>query len=191
MVVVRKGRTCREHARKGATSFYNSDRLPSTPGACVPSTRLGLAQSRWVPSLTVDSKPSAVRRSASAPLDVTERDPRDAAGLLLGRLTVLPALVLLPFLLTSFPLLLIGLLQARPGDRALAGAYRGDRSVCLAADSLGDRGGRLGHGGRGPGEAHAALGAVVAGGDLGRLRHLPGGLPLPVRHRSARRRRRT
>jgi hypothetical protein len=64
--------------------------------------------------LTVDSKPSAVRRSASAPLDVTERDPRDAAGLLLGRLTVLPALVLLPFLLTSFPLLLIGYFKPIP-----------------------------------------------------------------------------
>jgi hypothetical protein len=64
--------------------------------------------------LTVDSKPSAVRRSASAPLDVTERDPRDAAGLLLGRLTVLPALVLLPFLLTSFPLLLIGYFKPVP-----------------------------------------------------------------------------
>src|SRR5579859_6869415 len=75
---------------------------------------LGLAQSRWVPSLTVDSKPPAVRRGASAPLDLTERDPRDSAGLLLGRLTVLPALVILPFLLTSFPLLLIGYFKPVP-----------------------------------------------------------------------------
>ena len=45
---------------------------------------------------------------------MTERDPRDAAGLLLGRLTVLPALVLLPFLLTSFPLLLIGYFKPVP-----------------------------------------------------------------------------
>jgi hypothetical protein len=45
---------------------------------------------------------------------MTERDPRDAAGLLLGRLTALPALVLLPFLLTSFPLLLIGYFKPIP-----------------------------------------------------------------------------
>jgi hypothetical protein len=45
---------------------------------------------------------------------VTERDPRDSAGLLLGRLTALPALVLLPFLLTSFPLLLIGYFKPIP-----------------------------------------------------------------------------
>ena len=64
--------------------------------------------------MTVDSKPSAVRRSASAPLGMTERDPRDSAGLLLGRLSVLPALVLLPFLLTSFPLLLIGYFKPVP-----------------------------------------------------------------------------
>jgi hypothetical protein len=64
--------------------------------------------------LTVDSKPSAVRRGPSAPLDVRERDPRDSAGLLLGRLTVLPALVLLPFLVASFPLLLIGYFKPVP-----------------------------------------------------------------------------
>jgi hypothetical protein len=45
---------------------------------------------------------------------MTERDPRDSAGLLLGRLTVLPALLLLPFLLTSFPLLLIGYFKPIP-----------------------------------------------------------------------------
>jgi hypothetical protein len=38
----------------------------------------------------------------------------DRTGLLLGRLTVLPALVLLPFLLTSFPLLLIGYFKPIP-----------------------------------------------------------------------------
>jgi hypothetical protein len=45
---------------------------------------------------------------------MTERDSRDSAGLLLGRLSVLPALVLLPFLLTSFPLLLIGYFKPVP-----------------------------------------------------------------------------
>jgi hypothetical protein len=35
-------------------------------------------------------------------------DANDTAGLLLGRLSVLPALLVLPFLLTSFPLLLLG-----------------------------------------------------------------------------------
>ena len=64
--------------------------------------------------MTVDSKPSAVRRNASAPLDLAERDPRDSAGLLLGRLTALPALVFLTFLLTSFPLLLIGYFKPVP-----------------------------------------------------------------------------
>ena len=43
-----------------------------------------------------------------------ERDPSDLPGLLLGRLTVLPALVLLPFMLTSFPLLLIGYFKPVP-----------------------------------------------------------------------------
>jgi hypothetical protein len=60
--------------------------------------------------LTVDSKLRAVRRSAVLP----ERDARDSAGLLLGRLSVLPALVILPFLLTSFPLLLIGWFKPVP-----------------------------------------------------------------------------
>jgi hypothetical protein len=41
-------------------------------------------------------------------------DARDATGLLLGRLTMLPALVFLPFLLTSFPLLLIGWFKPVP-----------------------------------------------------------------------------
>jgi hypothetical protein len=54
--------------------------------------------------LTVDSGLRAVRGDAGA----VGRDPRDFPGLLLGRLTVLPALVLLPFMLASFPLLLIG-----------------------------------------------------------------------------------
>jgi hypothetical protein len=54
--------------------------------------------------LTVDSKLRAVRSDAGS----AGRDPRDSAGLLLGRLTALPALVFFPFMLTSFPLLLIG-----------------------------------------------------------------------------------
>ncbi|MGH3263331.1 MAG: hypothetical protein ACRDNS_15210, partial [Trebonia sp.] len=64
--------------------------------------------------MTVDSKPPAVRRGAPVPLDVTERDPRDSAGLLLGRLTVLPTLVFVPFLLTSFLLLLVGYFKPIP-----------------------------------------------------------------------------
>jgi hypothetical protein len=60
--------------------------------------------------LTVDSKLRAVRQNAVRP----ERDARDTAGLLIGRLSVLPALVILPFLLTSFPLLLIGWFKPVP-----------------------------------------------------------------------------
>jgi hypothetical protein len=43
-----------------------------------------------------------------------EGTTKDSAGLLLGRLTVLPALLTLPFLLTSFPLLLIGWFKPVP-----------------------------------------------------------------------------
>jgi hypothetical protein len=43
-----------------------------------------------------------------------DRDFRDATGLLLGRLTALPALVFLPFLLAGFPLLLIGYFKPIP-----------------------------------------------------------------------------
>jgi hypothetical protein len=60
--------------------------------------------------LTVDSKPDAVRRHVS-PVD---RDARDATGLLLGRLTALPALVFLPYLLVGFPLLLVGYFKPIP-----------------------------------------------------------------------------
>jgi hypothetical protein len=60
--------------------------------------------------LTVDSK----LRAAPSGDGAAERDPRDSAGLLLGRLTALPALVFLPFLLTSFPLLLIGYFKPVP-----------------------------------------------------------------------------
>jgi hypothetical protein len=60
--------------------------------------------------LTVDSKVDAVRHHVG-PL---KGDASDRAGLLLGRLTVLPALVLLPFLLTSFPLLLVGYFKPVP-----------------------------------------------------------------------------
>jgi hypothetical protein len=60
--------------------------------------------------LTVDSKPDAARQHVG----LIERDSRDNAGLLLGRLTVLPALVFLTFLLTSFPLLLLGWFKPVP-----------------------------------------------------------------------------
>ena len=60
--------------------------------------------------MTVDSKPRAVSGDAGA----TGRDPRDSAGLLLGRLTVLPALLFLPFLLTSFLLLVVGYFKPVP-----------------------------------------------------------------------------
>jgi hypothetical protein len=60
--------------------------------------------------LTVDSKLDAVRQRVGP----IERDASDSTGLLLGRLTVLPALVFLTFLLTSFPLLLIGFFKPVP-----------------------------------------------------------------------------
>ncbi|MGH3251808.1 MAG: hypothetical protein ACRDOI_37130, partial [Trebonia sp.] len=43
-----------------------------------------------------------------------EGDARDRAGLLLGRLTLVPALVFVTFMLTSFPLLLIGYFKPIP-----------------------------------------------------------------------------
>jgi hypothetical protein len=43
-----------------------------------------------------------------------KRDPGDFPGLLLGRLTVLPVLVLAPFMLAGFPLLLIGYFKPVP-----------------------------------------------------------------------------
>ena len=58
-------------------------------------------------SLTVDSEPRAVGGGTGA----AERDPGDFAGLLLGRLTALPVLVFLPFMLTtliSFTQVLMG-----------------------------------------------------------------------------------
>jgi hypothetical protein len=60
--------------------------------------------------LTVDSKLDAVRQHVGP----SKGDTSDKAGLLLGRLTVLPALVLLPFLLTSFLLLLAGYFKPIP-----------------------------------------------------------------------------
>jgi hypothetical protein len=59
--------------------------------------------------LTVDSQPRAFRSGVR-----TARDPRDTAGLLLGRLTALPALILLPFLIVGFPLLLVGYFKPVP-----------------------------------------------------------------------------
>jgi hypothetical protein len=61
-------------------------------------------------SLTVDSEPRAVGGGT----DAADRDPEDFTGLLLGRLTALPVLVFLPFMLTSFPLLLIGYFKPIP-----------------------------------------------------------------------------
>jgi hypothetical protein len=61
-------------------------------------------------SLTVDNRLRATHGVAGA----AERDPRDFPGLLFGRLTMLPALVLLPFMLASFPLLLIGYFKPVP-----------------------------------------------------------------------------
>jgi hypothetical protein len=60
--------------------------------------------------LSVDSKLGTARQRDTS----GDRDAGDAAGLLLGRLTALPALVFLPFLLTSFPLLLIGYFKPIP-----------------------------------------------------------------------------
>jgi hypothetical protein len=50
----------------------------------------------------------------SAVLERTPRDAPDTAGLFLARLTVLPALLVLPFLLTGFPLLLLGWFKPVP-----------------------------------------------------------------------------
>jgi len=60
--------------------------------------------------LTVDNR----LRAAHGVVGAMERDPRDFPGLLFGRLTMLPALVILPFMLTSFPLLLIGYFKPVP-----------------------------------------------------------------------------
>ncbi|HEY6496624.1 MAG TPA: hypothetical protein VIZ43_25390 [Trebonia sp.] len=60
--------------------------------------------------MTVDSKLDAARQRVG----LVDRDARDLTGLMLGRLTALPALVLLPFMLTSFPLLLIGYFKPVP-----------------------------------------------------------------------------
>jgi hypothetical protein len=74
------------------------------------ASALGSTQSRWVPSLTVDSKLPA----APAGLGQSAPEPADRIGLLFGRLTVLPSLLTLPFLLTSFPLLLLGWFKPAP-----------------------------------------------------------------------------
>jgi len=87
--------------------------------------------------LTVDSRLRTAGGDGAA-----ERDPGDFPGLLLGRLTVLPALVLLPFMLIGFPLLLIGYFKPVPviaGWLALAAlivpyAWRRIPSATGAAD---------------------------------------------------------
>jgi hypothetical protein len=89
--------------------------------------------------MTAESKLSVVPPQVGIPVG---RGPRESAGLLLGRLTVLPALILLPFLLVSFPLLLVGYFKPVPvvvGWLALAGlvvplAWRRVPSVTGAAD---------------------------------------------------------
>jgi len=96
--------------------------------------------------LTVDSKLDAVRQHAGP----TDHDARDTAGLLLGRLTVLPALLVLPFLLTSFPLLLIGWFKPVPvillwlalSAAAVPYAWRRIPSVTGSADFGTDGAGR-------------------------------------------------
>ena len=60
--------------------------------------------------MTVDNR----LRAAHGVVGAMERDPRDFPGLLFGRLTMLPALVILPFMLISFPLLLIGYFKPVP-----------------------------------------------------------------------------
>jgi hypothetical protein len=60
--------------------------------------------------LTVDSKLPAT----PAGLGQRAREATDLAGLLFGRLTVLPALLTVPFMLTSFPLLLLGWFKPVP-----------------------------------------------------------------------------
>jgi hypothetical protein len=62
--------------------------------------------------VTVDSTLPGVGSSA-VPVQA-EPQARDAVGLLFGRLSVLPALLALPFLLTSFPLLLLGWFKPAP-----------------------------------------------------------------------------
>jgi hypothetical protein len=60
--------------------------------------------------LTVDGKLDTARQRDR----LAGRDAQDAAGRLIGRLTALPALVLLPFMLTGFPLLLFGYFKPVP-----------------------------------------------------------------------------
>jgi hypothetical protein len=65
--------------------------------------------------MTVDSsKPVASRSGGTHSGTGVQPFAVDPAGLLLARLTVLPALLVLPFLLTSFPLLLIGWFKPAP-----------------------------------------------------------------------------
>ena len=62
--------------------------------------------------MTVDSTLPGVG-SQAVPVQA-ERQVADTVGLLFGRLSVLPALLALPFLLTSFPLLLLGWFKPAP-----------------------------------------------------------------------------
>ena len=78
----------------------------------MPGSHARASWSRLVPTLTVDSTLPGVGRAA-VPVQA-ERQAKDTAGLLFGRLSVLPALLALPFLLTSFPLLLLGWFKPAP-----------------------------------------------------------------------------
>jgi hypothetical protein len=66
--------------------------------------------------MAVDSTKPVARRDGGtqASRGLPRQGAADLAGLLLARLTVLPALLVLPFLLTSFPLLLLGWFKPVP-----------------------------------------------------------------------------
>ena len=64
--------------------------------------------------MSVSARKELPGTGSSATPARTGTDARDTAGLLLARLTVLPALLVLPFLLTSFPLLLLGWFKPAP-----------------------------------------------------------------------------
>jgi hypothetical protein len=116
--------------------------------------------------LSVDSRLHAVGDDA----DAVERGLRDFPGLLLGRLTVLPALVLAPFMLTSFPLLLIGYFKPLPvmvawvALTALVVPYVWRRIPSVTGAAVWDtagRGGRAGQNGVKP-TPHWALWSLAA-----------------------------
>jgi hypothetical protein len=64
--------------------------------------------------MSVSAREELPEIGSSAVAAQTGTDAGDTVGLLLARLTVLPALLALPFLLTSFPLLLLGWFKPAP-----------------------------------------------------------------------------